>query len=241
MPAERFFTSDPLLENTVASLQDEEFHHLIHVMRGKIGQEVELINGKGALAKATLKSIQKHTASLLIESVYEEKEPPHQLILAQALPRLPKLEYIIEKSVELGVTDLWLFPGTLSEKKEFSENQMDRIHHICLSAVKQCGRLFMPRISFKPSILTWSLNDLPSERYFGDTRSGAPTLLDSLKANPFNSFLIAIGPEKGFHEKETLHMEKTLLFKGVKLHPNILRAETAAIHALSLSSAFLFN
>src|SRR3989339_1718221 len=239
MPAERFYIQgSTLIIDEIFSLEKEEFHHLAHVMRGKVGDKVELINGLGSLAQAVVLSIEKHKAFLKIESVFQEKPPSYQLILAQALPRLPKLEFIIEKSVELGVTDLWLLPGILSEKKDFSENQIERIHHITLSALKQCGRLFIPNIIFKPSLLNWNSEEVPANSFFGDTEPNAPHFLNKLLSKASSPLLIVIGPEKGFHEKEALYMKDHLHMKGVKLHHNILRAETAAIHSVSLASSF---
>ncbi len=242
MPAERFYIKDPSFSiKKLITLEKEEFHHLFNVMRLKVGEIVDLIDGKGSVASARIQSIGKHSASLQIQSIHKETTPSYRLILAQAIPRLSNLEYIIEKGVELGVTDLWLFPGTLSEKKELSPSQIERIHHITLSAIKQCGRLFLPNIIFRPSLLSWSPEELPSDSFFGDTRPSAPLFLNSLLSLSSSSLLFAIGPEKGFQEQEVIYMENTLSMKGVKLHQNILRAETAAVHSLSLSSAFILK
>ena len=233
MPAERFYLNESFFENQKAILKEEEFHHLSHVMRLKAGEEVELINGNGSLAFATISSLEKHKAILSIQKVHLEIKPPYQLILAQALPRLPRLEYILEKTVELGVTALWLFPGELSEKKELSSSQHQRVHHVIISALKQCGRLFAPELLFLPPLLSWDPSSLPPHSFFGDTRPTAPFFSTLLQSEKPSSLLIAIGPEKGFQEKETLWMEKHL--KGVKLHDNILRTDTAAISAVSTS------
>ena len=240
MPAERFFIQDSSFSvNKCITLEGDEFHHLAHVMRLRVGETAELINGLGDLAVVTVKSIGKHNAELQINSIYTEKQQAYQLILAEALPRFTKLEYVIEKSVELGVTDLWLFPGTLSEKKDLSPTQMERIRHLTLSAMKQCGRLFLPKIQILPSLLQWKKDIVPSAAFFGDTDPAAPKFIDALQSLSSTSLLIVVGPEKGFHKEEVLYMEKSLHIQGVSLHKNILRTETAAIHALSLASAFV--
>lgn len=242
MPAERFYINDPSLTvNKLVFLEKEEFHHLVHVMRLRAGETVELMNGMGSLAEALIQSIEKQRATLQIQSLHTESPPHYQLILAQALPRLPKLEYILEKSVELGVSDLWLFPGILSEKKELSSSQMERTHHIIVSAMKQCGRLFLPRFRLCSEILSWTADGIPSAAFFGDTDPSSPPFLEYLLSLSSSSLFMAIGPEKGFHEKEILYMKKNLHLKGVKLHENILRTETAATHFLSLSSAFILK
>lgn len=235
MPDNRFYIQiqdfDP---DQSLFLEKEEFHHLAHVMRLKTGETVELINGTGSLAEATITSLDKHRASLRITSIEKKEQSSHRLILAQALPRLPRLEYIIEKSVELGVTELWLFPGIFSEKKDISSAGMERLNHIVLSAIKQCGRLYMPKILLLPPLLKWTSKETPSNAFFGDTRSTAHPFPNSV---PNNSFLIVIGPEKGLHKKEVLYLETDLCMTGIKLHENILRTDTAAICALSLASS----
>lgn len=234
MPDNRFYIQVPFFDkNEPLFLEKEEFHHLAHVMRLKAGETIELINGMGSLAEAEITSLDKHRASLCVTSIQTDITPSHRLVLAQALPRLPRLEYIIEKSVELGVTELWLFPGTFSEKKEVSPSGLERLHHIALSAMKQCGRLFMPKIILLPPLFKWTSENIPTNAFFGDTRQSAISFPNSLNSD---SFLIVIGPEKGLQEKEVLHLEKNLHMKGIKLHNNILRTDTAAICALSLAS-----
>jgi len=240
MPAERFYIKDPSFKvSNFVTLEKEEFHHLHHVMRLKAGELVDLVDGMGSIAQAQIQVIDKHIATLEVQSIDKKPPPKYKLILAQALPRPAKLEYIIEKSVELGVTELWLFPGALSEKKELSPSQATRMHNISVSAMKQCGRLFLPNITFFPSILSWTPEKIPPDAFFGDTDPSAPSFLSSLQSLDSSSALIAIGPEKGFHDKEVLHMEQILSLKGVKLHQNILRTETAAIHSISLLSTFV--
>ena len=237
MPDNRFFIQIPNFEkNQLLSLEKEEFHHLAHVMRLKAGDTLELVNGMGSLAEASITSLEKHRASLAITSIHTEENSGYRLVLAQAFPRLPRLEYIIEKSVELGVTELWLFPGSLSEKKEVSPSGLERLHHIALSAMKQCGRLFLPKIRLLPPLQKWTKEDMPSQSFFGDTRPSAASFPTSL---PNDSFMIVIGPEKGLQEKEIFYLETNLHMKGIQLHSNILRTDTAAICALSLASFYL--
>lgn len=239
MPVERFYINEPLEKNRTIFLKKEEFHHLSHVIRLKSGEQVEIINGNGVLAQGEIASIERSQAAITISSIREEAPTTSEIILAQALPRQPRLEYILEKSVEIGVTKLWLFPGMLSEKKEFSPSQIERIHHIIISAAKQCGRLYLPTVILSPPLLSWQSNSLPKSSFFGDTRLNKTPFLEILLAQKEKSILIAIGPEKGFHEKETTWMEENLGMRGVHLHPNILRTDTAAIYSLSLASAFL--
>lgn len=224
MPANRFFTPLPLNQKTI-SLSGEELHHLT-VMRLSPEDPLELVNGMGELAQGTLLSLDKKTALIQVSHYHQEPPPKPTLILAQALPKFPLLEWIIEKGCELNVSEFWLFPGELSEKKDLSAQQTIRLNSLSISALKQCGRLFLPKILLKPPLKKWP--SLPGTLLFGDTNPTASPL-----SPPFSDpITFCIGPEKGFSSSEITHL-KTLSAKGVRLHPNILRTETAGLVALS--------
>ncbi len=227
MPENRYFTHQPLVTTQNVSLENSEHRHIFKVMRGAVDDTVELVNGKGQLAQAVITTIDKTNVDLEIVSV-DSFTPPPPLILAAALPRLNRLDFILEKGTELGMTSLWLFPGERSEKKTVSENQLKRFHSILVSAMKQSGTLFLPEIEIKPPIKKWSA--LPSNACFGSLDPDASPLIHEPSAS-----LVVIGPESGLTRKEESRLI-TLGAKAVKLHSHILRTDTAAICALSLMS-----
>lgn len=233
MPHERFFIDQPLEADQRVFLKEQEFHHLTRVMRARVGTQIELVNGMNQLAEATLADIGKHEAALNVSEVKTQTVLKPEIILAQGIPRLNRLEYILEKGTELDATQFWLFPGLLSEKDEFSHNQHKRITQITISAMKQCGRLDLPSIHFKPPLLQWQ--PIQGCLLFGDTSAEAPPLSNTPPM--VSPVIIFIGPEKGFDPKETAFLQNTLQAKGIKLHRNILRVDTAAITALSLISS----
>lgn len=228
MPAERFFIDSALEERMEIILEGSEFHHLAHVMRIDEGDITEIVNGQGALARAQLKRREKKKALFEVESVLKQEKPSKKIILAQALPRINRLDFIIEKGTELGATEFWLFPGQLSERKLLTEHQIERLKGQIIASMKQCGRLFLPEIKIRPSINKWERLELPG--YFGDLSENAPHFLKVYKGD---SSLFFIGPESGFTENEQRELQK-LGAQGVKLHPNILRTDTAALVALTL-------
>jgi 16S rRNA (uracil1498-N3)-methyltransferase len=239
MPAERYYYPEPLETGKAIPLQDQEFHHLIHVMRAREGDLVEIVNGMGQLAKAVIQSLEKKKAILSLTHVFTQEPSETALILAQGIPRQNRLDFIAEKCTELGMTELWLFPGTKSEKKDFSENQLERVKGITIAAMKQCGRLYLPKIKLMPALKQWKCQDLPL-MFFGDVSPDVPPFLfawNALSTKPKQA-LFCIGPESGFTEEETAAM-KSLGACGVSLHPNILRTDTAAIAATTLLSCCL--
>lgn len=216
----RFFLEQIFAPNETVTLEGEEFHHLAHVMRKKEGEEMELVNGKNQLASARLTKVTKKSATFQILALEEGPKKPN-IVLAQALFRLARLEWLIEKAVELDVTEIALFPAARSEKKALSNEQLRRLQQIAVSALKQCHRLDLPEIRFYQS-----LAEVPAKGslFFGDLRPSGQRTLHA----PCTIF---IGPEGGFTDEEIALLEQKGA-KGTSLHPNVLRAETAAIAAL---------
>lgn len=220
--ANRFFLEAIFSEGQKQILEGTEFHHLANVMRVEVGELIELVNGKNQLAKAVVENLSKRSAELTILTIQESPQKK-SLTLAQALFRPPRLEWLVEKAVELGASEIWLFPTTRSEKKSLSEAQLARLEQISISALKQCHRLDLPQIQLFSSLAEVPT---PGTLFFGDLRPNTPA--PSQASLPATLF---IGPEGGFTDEEIRYLEQKGA-KGIHLHENILRAETAAIAAL---------
>jgi 16S rRNA (uracil1498-N3)-methyltransferase len=239
MPHMRFYTPSPLEKGNVISLHDEEFYHLTKVMRGKEGDLLEIVNGNGELAQAKVSSIEKHLAKMLIISSKKAPEKEIKTCLFQALCLPNKLDWIVEKATELGVDNIVFFPGKLSEKKDLSSHQKDRLEKISLSALKQSGKLYLPTITFTEN-LDEALKSIPQKEkekllLFGDVREEAPLLIQEIQKNVPVVFVgICIGPEKGLSDEEIFSLEKKHFAKGVKISSQILRTETASLSSLSI-------
>ncbi len=231
MPAERYFLDTEIEAGSSYTLEGSEFQHLSKVMRAQTGDTVGLVNGRGVLAECHVGSIDKRKATLVVDALEFHDRPQHEIIIAQALPRLNRLDNILEKGTELGMTQLWLFPGDLSEMKDLADKRLERMRAVTVAALKQCGRLHLPDILVKAALS--KTESLPHPSYFGDTRENAPTFVSKLsQQDKKTSLIFFVGPESGFTEKEIQHLE-TLGSVGVKLHHNILRTDTASLVALS--------
>lgn len=233
MPAERFFLHSPLQKDSTYLLKGTEFHHLTRVMRIREGESIEAVNGAGVLAIAKVFRIEKNEAMLVIEEIILQEAPNNcPIILVQAIPKPVRQDTILEKATELGASQIWLFPAELSVKKTFEPHQMERLEAIVISAMKQCGRLFLPDIKIMPPLTKWT--EMPGSAFFGDVEGTAP-LFSTVWKQCEKRFpvLFFVGPESGFTEQEDKKL-RTLGAKGVKLHQNILRTETAPLVALSL-------
>lgn len=218
----RFFADTLFEENQIIILSEEEHRHL-KVMRKREGDYIEMVNGRNQLASAQIKSI----SQVIITKVDTFESPKRQVTLAQALLKPKNLDLVIEKGTELGASAFWLFPAQQSEKKDLTPTQKARLRNLAISALKQCGRLDLPDIQIKPHFTDWT--DYPKNAYFGNPRANK-------QYDPPSSadVLLFVGPEKGFTSWE--EQQLTQIASGVKIHPNILRAETASLCFLSLSS-----
>jgi 16S rRNA (uracil1498-N3)-methyltransferase len=228
MSANRFYLNQPFTVGEKVFLEDEEFHHLSRVMRIKEGDLVDLVNGKGGWAKAKTGKVEKRRVCLEILETQSISSSLPPLILLQAIPKLSHLELVIQKGTELGVTTFYLFASDRSEKKTLSSNQIKRLEQIAIGAMKQCDRFDLPSIILVPSLREISLPE--GHRFFGNLTS--QTSLPK-GAHPYHIF---IGPEKGFSQKDCEQLKELFQAKGVRLHPYTLRAETAAIVALTLAT-----
>lgn len=234
MPVYRYYVKESLAKGSSVSLEEKELHHLVHVTRMSVGDKVELVNGEGQLAIASIQQLSKKKTSLKIEELHSEQKPPFEIILAQALPQFKKLDFLLEKGTELGVTQLWLFPAELSERHSFTEHQMERLENLAVAAMKQCGRLYLPEIKVLPHFSEWKEVGYPM--FYGDVNPQAKTLIEVWREDPPQKGAVFFtGPESGFTDEEH-QLLKGRGAKGVKLHRNILRTETASIAALSLIS-----
>lgn len=231
MPKERFYTPEELTVGQNVALEEAELHHLANVMRATVGTCVELVNGKGSYARAEVTKMEKKRASLSVKHVQIIPKENKIIILAQALPRLNRLDFIVEKGTELGMDQVWLFPGELSERKSLSESQEDRLKLVAIAAMKQCGRLHLPEIKWLPPIKKWEAQTIPI--YFGSLEVDCPSFYSVLQKASSRDAIFCVGPEAGFSEFEEKHLQ-SLNGIGVQLHRNILRTDTAALVALAL-------
>jgi 16S rRNA (uracil1498-N3)-methyltransferase len=232
MPHNRYFYPGSLKISEKICLDEKEAHHLIKVMRQRANETVEVMNGKGLLAEGFVETAHKDLAEIEIKSVTDGEPDNFSLVLALAFLKPQHLEFAIEKAVELGVTEIWLFPALRSEKKEVSVTYKVRLDAIVISASKQCGRLFLPKILIKKDLKTCYEKERLT--FVGSPESSIQKL-DAYKESIIKNraITLCIGPESGFTPQEMQDLEMMGAQK-VQFHTNTLRAETAAICGIAL-------
>ena len=244
-PVERFFLPQPLqlatVEQAAVELDGSEAHHLLHVLRAKVGDRVGLFNGQGDEAVAELVNHRKRSADLQILDRWTTPAETDELILATALPKGDRARWLVEKATELGATRI-IPLRTARSVVEPGEGKMDKLAQAAIAACKQCGRSRLPRLD----PLT-TLSDV-----FREFSAALPSRI-LLLADPraernvrqlFKSFgdglqstIALIGPEGGF----TVDEHSAAIAAGatpVRLGSHILRIETAA---LAISAAWEFR
>ena len=233
----RFFVKKDDIAGGSAVITGEDVKHISKVLRMAPGDKVMLCDGEGCQYLAEIEDISREQVNLSILS--EERcaaEPVQRITLYQGLPKGDKMELIVQKCVELGVTEIVPVAAERSIVKikpgEFG-GKRTRYQRVAYEAAKQCGRGIIPEVTelvtFKSADM--SRHDLIIIAY--EDERGNP-LKSLLKANPkAKDIAIIIGPEGGLERSEV----DMLTQKGgaaVTLGPRILRTETAGMAALAM-------
>ncbi|EDV27354.1 Ribosomal RNA small subunit methyltransferase E [Trichoplax sp. H2] len=239
MPCYRFYLNSNLVKNGRVALQGDQLHHMKNVMRLRVGETVEIINGRNQLAQARIDAYQgNQIAHVNIDQVLTQLvlDKP-RINLIQPLIRSKGLDLVIEKCTELGVSHFYLYASELGEISQFSSARCKKLTEIAISAIKQCGRLDLPTLTFADRLHNLKLQSNVHPICFGDTRH-----LDNAQVGftPQSTLAqcktVCIGPEKGFSDKEINYLENQLGATGIKISPFILRSETASITLTALTS-----
>lgn len=215
-------------------LQGEESKHLIRVLRKKVGDRIFVADGNDIMYEAIIKKVEKTDVFCDIAAMHRKyNEPYKDVTLAVSLLKNPaRFDFLVEKTTELGVrTIIPLICEHTIPKREKHE----RLEKIALSAMKQCGRSWLPRIQPLQRFTTLVENSQHWHLKFISHEKADPMQKISFELkqhDDINSILIAIGPEGGFTDEE-LNISRRLGFKSISLGGRRLRTETAAIVAMA--------
>ncbi len=203
-------------------------HYLIGVMRVKEGAPVTVFDDRTGEYLASVSAAGKRDLVLRIETKMRARESVPDLWLVQALVKKDRFDWIAEKACELGIAR---FVPILTARCVVDKVKEDRLRTHMIEAAEQCERTTLPEIAALQKLDTL-LKEWPDDRilYFCDERGGAP-FADAIVPGPA---AILIGPEGGFtsQENEIIRTHKNAV--AVSLGPRILRADTAAVAAISV-------
>lgn len=234
MPISRIYQNIPLKTGQDVQLSDGAFHHLARVLRAKAGELVVIFNGQGGEYKGVIATITKKNIVVTIHHEIErEAESSLNIILAQGISRGEKMDYTIQKAVELGVKKiipLITERCTVKLNQERSERRWQHWQSIIIGACEQSGRNYIPELSLPQFFENW-VTAAKADFCFVLAPNSNNHLKEIVIPNR-SHVILAIGPEGGWTEKEE-QIAKNKDFMGLNLGPRILRTETAAIAALT--------
>ncbi len=247
----RLFINAPLAESAAAPLSAEQAHYLKNVLRRDEGDAVLLFNGSDGEFSAVIAELKKKGGLATVGAQTRPQAAEPDLTLFVAPVKRAALETIIQKSVELGARSIC---PVITERTVATRINRERLQAIAVEAAEQCGRLSVPAIDeavkFEAMFDDWpsgrrlmfcdEAGDDETKAWGGGEGRAAPAL-ETLKSfdKKTESWAILIGPEGGFSPAERAALRARAFVAPVTLGPRILRADTAAIAALTLWQAAL--
>jgi 16S rRNA (uracil1498-N3)-methyltransferase len=233
----RLHVTEPLMVASRLVVAPEQAHYLVNVMRLAEGDELLLFNGRDGEWRARVAATGKRACQLEVVERTRPQRTGHDLDLVVALVKRARLEAIVEKAAELGARRVRLM---ITERTNAERSRVGRLAAIAIEAAEQTGRLDVPAVT-EPQKLDRLLADWPADRplMFCDEAGEAPPALEALAGRAGGPWAVLIGPEGGFSPKERTAIRALDAVVPVSLGPRILRADTAAIAALTLWQAAL--
>jgi 16S rRNA (uracil1498-N3)-methyltransferase len=230
----RLHVPQPLSAGAAVAPTLDQSRYLTQVMRLKAGDDLKVFNGQDGEWRCTIVEVLKKGVILKAQEQVRPQAYGPDLDLIVAVVKKARVETIVEKAAELGARRFRL---TLTQRTNTDRIRLDRLDAIAEEAAEQTGRLDVPLID-DPVKLSDILDGWQDGRrlMFCDETGGAP-VAQALSALPPAPWAILIGPEGGFSPEERDRLRALPFTTAVSLGPRILRADTAAIAAMTLWQA----
>ncbi|MFH1868802.1 MAG: RsmE family RNA methyltransferase [Candidatus Omnitrophota bacterium] len=234
----RFFIDKQAIKDKSVIITGKEVHHIVDVIRLKVGDRFLGFDGMGKIYTLCIKRLSDEEVEAVIEKASSAKPDASKIMLACAIPKARKIEYIIEKATELGVSDIvpMITERTIVKiSDEDRKLKRKRWENIALEASKQCGRNNLPKIhdvvDLKKAI---ELTDrLGYKKKILPCLSEGTKELKEVKFAGIKEAAIFIGPEGDFTDKE-IDFARKAGFEMVSLGPLVLKVDTACIFTISI-------
>lgn len=245
MRVPRIYQSQSLQPFSTITLDEQAARHVVTVLRMKLEDKIILFNGDGLEYPAELTYIRKNMVEVRIKEVIEKNfESFLKLHLGQVITKGEKMDYLLQKATELGVTSispLFSTRGEVRLKGEREEKKQEHWQRVLQSACEQCGRNVLPQLYSPLKLLDWVAyqeknNTIATTHFVLDHRAelSLKEAAVSKTINPNNpNIVLLIGPEGGLTFEERALAENHG-FTGVHLGPRVLRSETAGVAAITL-------
>lgn len=228
----RLYVSQPLSAQAAVAPTLDQSRYLTQVMRLKLGDALLVFNGREGEWRCVIAEVLKKGVVLRAEDRVRPQSTGPDLELIVAVVKKSRVETIVEKAAELGAARVRL---AITQRTNVEHVRLDRLDAIAIEAAEQTGRLDVPMVD-DPQKLSAILDGWDPARHlmFCDETGGAPVATAVTQPGPW---AILIGPEGGFAPEERERLRSLPFTTAVSLGPRILRADTAAIAAMTLWQA----
>ncbi len=228
----RLFVDAPLGDGARVVVEDGQAHYLLHVMRAKPGDRLDLFNGRdGEWAAKVVETAKRRCTLECLAQIAAQSEVPDLWLVFAPIKKTPA-DYLTQKATELGVRVL---QPVITRRTIVSRVNTERMRANAVEAAEQSGRLSVPQVR-QPLAFDKLLSQWPAERriLFCDEAGEAPPVAQALKQAPGGPWAVVIGPEGGFDPSERAALRQHKAVTPVSLGARILRADTAALAALAV-------
>ena len=232
----RVYADIDLADGAAVTLGDEAYHHLVVVLRRIRGDALVLFNGRGGEYPAVIETVGKRKLTVRIGQFRNvDRESPLSITLAQAVSKGERMDYTIQKAVELGVTAIQPLVTERVVVRLDAERWARKQEHwqgIAIAAAEQSGRTRIPRVAPVMDLNDW-LPTAPADAFrliLSLSLGATPAVVRRSADQPI---VLLVGPEGGWAEIER-KLADLAGFAGLALGPRVLRTETAGIVALSV-------
>jgi 16S rRNA (uracil1498-N3)-methyltransferase len=235
----RIHVPGPLVPGEEIILPAQAGEHLTRVLRLESGAAFTLFNGAGGEYSATIAGAGKKVTARVGDHLAVERESPLQVTLLQGVARGERMDLIVQKATELGVTRIVPVLAERSVVKLDAKQRLRKREHwqaIAISACEQCGRNRVPEVA-EPGALGDSVAALPAEGLHCLLAAGGEISLAAVAVRePARAIVLLIGPEGGLADNERGYAQANG-FLACRLGPRVMRTETAGLAALALLQA----
>ncbi|PJG43912.1 RNA methyltransferase [Acinetobacter tandoii] len=229
----RFYIEADLAVDTQIELTETVFHHWCKVLRAQVGDQATLFNGQGGEYLVELTEVAKKSATVQILTFNSaNRTPAIRTLLGQVMSKGDRMDYAIQKAVELGVSEIQLLTSERCEmrlKYDRDQKKLDHWQGIAIAACEQCGMNIVPKILAPLSLEKWLASELPTTKLVLAPNKDETDPLTQASQN----IALLIGPEGGLSEAE-IQAANEVGFMNWCIGERVLRTETAPVVALSI-------
>lgn len=229
----RFYIEADLAVDTQIELTETVFHHWCKVLRAQVGDQATLFNGQGGEYLVELTEVAKKSATVQVLTFNPaNRTPAIRTLLGQVMSKGDRMDYAIQKAVELGVSEIQLLTSERCEmrlKYDRDQKKLDHWQGIAIAACEQCGMNIVPKILAPLSLEKWLASELPATKLVLAPNKDETDPLTQASQN----IALLIGPEGGLSEAE-IQAANEVGFMNWCIGERVLRTETAPVVALSI-------